>query len=105
MSAPAAQYVTTPDGFKIAYAVSGSGTPLVLTPPGYNHVQMAWESPSRREWLEGLSQRFRLIQFDFRGQGMSSRGLPPDFTIADYETDIETVVDHLQLDRFLLYGT
>jgi pimeloyl-ACP methyl ester carboxylesterase/DNA-binding CsgD family transcriptional regulator len=105
MGAPPAQYVTTPDGYNIAYAVTGSGTPLLLTPPGFNHIQHAWNSPARREWLEGLSQRFQLVQFDFRGQGLSTRGLPESFTIADYETDIETLVDHLQLDQFVLLGT
>ena len=105
MTAPQAQYVTTPDGYNIAYAVSGSGTPFVLTPPGLHHIQRAWESPSRRKWFEGLSQRFQLVQFDFRGQGMSSRGLPASFTVADYETDLETLVDHLRLERFVLFGT
>jgi pimeloyl-ACP methyl ester carboxylesterase len=105
MTAPPTQFVTTPDGYNIAYAVSGSGTPFLLTPAAYNHIQLAWERPSRREWLEGLSQRFRLVQLDFRGQGMSTRGLPASFTIADYVTDVETLVDHLQLDQFVLFGT
>jgi pimeloyl-ACP methyl ester carboxylesterase len=105
MGAPPARYVTTPDGYNIAYAVSGSGTPLLLTPPAFHNLQLAWELPSRREWLEGLSRRFRLVQFDHRGQGMSTRGLPESFTIADYETDIETLANHLQLERFVLVGT
>lgn len=105
MTAPPAQYVTTPDGYNIAYAVSGTGSPLVLAPTGYGHIQMAWDSPYIRPWLEGLSQRFRLVQFDFRGQGMSTRGLPPSFTIADYETDIEALVDNLELEEFVLLGT
>lgn len=105
MQAPLAQYVTTPDGYNIAYSVTGDGTPLILTPAAFNHIQLVWKSPSRREWLEGLSQRFRLVQFDFRGQGMSTRGLPASFTIADYETDIETLVNHLELDQFVLLGT
>jgi pimeloyl-ACP methyl ester carboxylesterase len=102
---PQVQYVTTSDGYSIAYAVSGSGTPLLLTPPAFHHIQFAWELPSRREWLEGLAKRFRLVQFDYRGQGMSTRGLPASFTIADYETDLETLVDHLQLEQFVLVGT
>ena len=105
MGAPPVSYVTTSDGFNIAYAVAGSGTPLVLTPPAFHHIQLAWDLPSRKEWLEGLARRFRLVQFDYRGQGMSTRGLPSDFTIADYEKDLETLVDHLRLKQFVLVGT
>ena len=100
-----AKFVTTPDGYNIAYAISGSGTPLVFAPPAFSHIQMVWESPRTREWLEGLAARFQLVQFDFRGQGMSTRGLPAEFTIADYETDLETIVDHLELEPFVLLGT
>ena len=34
---------------------------------------------------------------------MSTRGLP-DFALTDYVRDLETVVDHLKLDRFVLRG-
>ena len=105
MNALQVQYARTPDGFSIAYAVRGEGTPLVLTPPALNHIQLVWDWPSHRTWLEGLSERFRLIQFDPRGQGMSTRGLPKDFSPEDYETDLETLVEHLGLDRFVLVGT
>ena len=105
MNAPQAHYVTTLDGFNIAYAVSGSGTPLVITPPALNHIQLVWEWPAHRSLLEGLTARFRLIQYDPRGQGMSTRGLPPDFSPADYETDLEVLTEHLGLQSFVLVGT
>jgi pimeloyl-ACP methyl ester carboxylesterase/DNA-binding CsgD family transcriptional regulator len=105
MKVPQVQYATTPDGYSLAYAVSGKGLPLILTPPALNHIQLVWEWPSHRRWLEGLAQRFRLIQFDPRGQGMSTRGLPQDFTLEDYERDLETLVEQLGLSRFAIIGT
>lgn len=78
MDAPPVQYVTTSDGVSIAYAVSGSGPTLVILPGAFEHVQLAWQYPPLQPWLEGLAQRFQVIQIDERGAGMSTRGLAED---------------------------
>jgi pimeloyl-ACP methyl ester carboxylesterase/DNA-binding CsgD family transcriptional regulator len=99
------QYATTPDGMSIAYTVSGEGHPLVFVPLGLNHVQLSWRYDHRISgWLEALNQRFRLIRYDSRGQGMSTRGLPPEHSMDRYLVDLETVVDRLGLERFVLLG-
>src|SRR3954451_12586082 len=105
MQAPPVQYVRTSDGLSIAYAVSGQGSPLVFLPGAYDHLQLAWQYPSLHLWLEGLVERFQLIQHDPRGFGMSSRALSPDHSAEDCQLDLEAVVDHLKLDRFVLFGT
>jgi DNA-binding CsgD family transcriptional regulator/pimeloyl-ACP methyl ester carboxylesterase len=56
------------------------------------------------EWIDGLAARFRLIQFDHRGSGMSTRGVPQDITIADYGLDLDAIIDRLRLERFVLAG-
>jgi pimeloyl-ACP methyl ester carboxylesterase len=105
MDSPAVQYVTTSDGYDVAYAVSGSGPPLVaLGNTGLEHIQLAWQVPPLRAWLEALTQRFKLVQIDRRGSGLSARGLPADLTMDDFQKDIDAVVGHLGLGRFLLYG-
>jgi pimeloyl-ACP methyl ester carboxylesterase/DNA-binding CsgD family transcriptional regulator len=102
MDAPSVQYVKTSDGYLLAYTVSGFGRPLVSLPAAFNHAQLDWESPAAGPWLTGLSQRFMLVRYDSRGQGLSTRGLRDDIALADYERDLETVVNHLRLDRFVL---
>ena len=102
MDAPPVQYVKTSDGFHIAYAVCGEGTPFVFMPMRRNHVRQAWEESPTAEWLEGLASRFRLVQYDSRGQGLSTRDVPDDFSPRDYLTDLETLLDHLELDSFIL---
>ncbi len=104
MEPPPVQYVTTSDGYDIAYTVCGEGQPFVFMPSQGNHVQLGWKIASEAAWLEGLRERFKLIHYDSRGQGMSSRGLPSDFSLSDYRRDLETVIDHLSLDRFILAG-
>ena len=40
------RYVTTPDGVRIAYALAGSGPPLVtFSHPIASHVQLGWSHP------------------------------------------------------------
>ena len=91
------QYVRTSDGFSIAYAESGKGRPVVLLPGPWNNFQLMWRQPAYRRFFEAISTRYRLIQFDGRGWGLSSRGLGPDHTMRDRTRDIEAVVDRLQL--------
>jgi len=104
MNAPPVQYVKTSDGYDIAYAVSGKGEPLVIAATGIDHVQLAWDFPDLGDFLRALAERYRLIQLDIHGAGMSSRGLPDDLTMHDFQPDLEAVIDHLKLERFLLYG-
>ena len=102
---PTVQYAATSDGFQVAYAVAGEGEPFVLTPPSLHHVRLGWRWRPYGDWLAALAGRYRLILFDARGQGMSTRGLGPGFAVADYERDLEAVVDALRLRRFVLAGT
>src|SRR5687767_14947032 len=102
MQRPPVQYASTPDGFYIAYTVSGQGRPLVFMPAGVSHVQFDWEIPSTGAWMKGLSQRFLFIDYDSRGQGLSSRGLPPNLSLDDYLSDLEAVVRTCGLQQFVL---
>jgi DNA-binding CsgD family transcriptional regulator/pimeloyl-ACP methyl ester carboxylesterase len=101
MEAPPVQYVTTSDGFDIAYTVTGVGQPLVMLPWAFNDIRSVWHSTPT--WMKGLVARFRLVQFDMRGRGMSGRGLRHDFALTEYVLDLCTVVDRLQLEPFVLF--
>jgi DNA-binding NarL/FixJ family response regulator len=98
MDAPPVQYVTTSDGYSIACAVSGQGRPFVFMHP-LGHVQYDWQSPATGPWLEALSKVFRLVQFDSRGQGLSTRGLPEDMSVDDYEKDLDAAITGLMLGQ------
>jgi DNA-binding CsgD family transcriptional regulator/pimeloyl-ACP methyl ester carboxylesterase len=105
MDAPPVQYVRTSDGYDIAYGISGDGPPLIAVgSTGFEHIQVAWEIPRLNDWLTALAARFRLIQVDRRGSGLSTRDLPPGTVMEDFQRDIEAVVAHLKLERFFLYG-
>jgi DNA-binding CsgD family transcriptional regulator/pimeloyl-ACP methyl ester carboxylesterase len=104
MDAPPVQYVTTTDGYSIAYCVSGEGDDFVLMPEPFSHLHLMWASPVYRSLYEPLAERFRLIQFDGRGWGMSSRGLPAGMTRRAHLADLEAVADAMGSRRFILLG-
>ena len=105
MDAPPVQYVTTSDGYNIAYTVTGQGVPFVYMPEIiFQCVETAWKSPAYRTFWKPLAERFELVQYDSRGGGNSSRGLRADHSVDHWVLDCEAVVDRLQLSRFILYA-
>ena len=99
---PPVQYVTTSDGVRIAFSVSGAGRPLVILGPALGGMALWWRFATG--WMQGLAARFQLIQHDMHGHGMSERGLPQDFAFGDDNRALDAVLDRLRLDRFIIYG-
>jgi pimeloyl-ACP methyl ester carboxylesterase/DNA-binding CsgD family transcriptional regulator len=104
MDPPPVQYVTS-DSYSIAYAVSGEGVSVVQISAPFSHLQLSWEHPTHQPILETLTACFRLVRYDSRGHGMSTRGLAPEsISVTHLCLDLERVVDRLGLDRFVLLG-
>ena len=97
------RFCTARDGVRIAYALSGKGPPLVKAANWMSHLDFEWESPIWRHWIAGLSRRHQLVRYDERGNGMSDRDAT-DISFDAMVSDLETVVDTLELDRFPLFG-
>ena len=104
MNAPPVQYVTTSDGFSIAYGVAGEGIPLVRVPSMYGHFSLQWNRGILDHEFRALSENFRTVLFDCRGQGSSTRGLSETTSLEDYVRDLELLVDNLRLTKFVLLG-
>jgi DNA-binding CsgD family transcriptional regulator/pimeloyl-ACP methyl ester carboxylesterase len=101
MDAPPVQYITTSDGYNLAYTVSGSGKPLVFPSPNFSSVQTVWQHYP--DWMQGLAARFRLVSYDGRMEGLSTRGLPDDVTIEDFGRDVAEIIERLELERPILF--
>jgi pimeloyl-ACP methyl ester carboxylesterase/DNA-binding winged helix-turn-helix (wHTH) protein len=97
------RYCTTPDGVRLAYASTGSGTPLVKASNWLTHLDFEWGSPIWRHWYAELSRHHRLVRYDERGNGMSQRDVD-DVSFDTWVRDLEAVVDAAGLDRFPLLG-
>jgi pimeloyl-ACP methyl ester carboxylesterase/DNA-binding CsgD family transcriptional regulator len=97
----AIQFVTTSDGVKLAYAVSGEGPPLLKTANWLNHVEFDWQSPLWRHWFATLSAQHRLHRYDARGCGLSD-WVDHDLSLERQVADLETVVNAGGIGRFAL---
>jgi class 3 adenylate cyclase len=88
----------------IAYQVLGDGTfDVVFVPPLVSNVELGWEVPGTRAFLERLGSFSRLIHFDKRGTGMSDRvaGAP---TLETRMDDVRAVMDAAGSERAALVG-
>jgi DNA-binding CsgD family transcriptional regulator/pimeloyl-ACP methyl ester carboxylesterase len=95
--------VRTSDGYDIAYRVlECAGPPLVFVPPPLIDIDRVWQWFP--DWMEGLAQRFRLIQYDLRGQGFSTRNLPAGMSMDGFYRDLEAVVTRIRTERFFIWA-
>jgi class 3 adenylate cyclase len=81
----------------------GEGPPLVTVPAWAGNTELDWEYPDSRASLERLAQGRQFVIFDRRGVGASQREVD-DFSLEAQVADVAAVADHLQLDRFDLWG-
>jgi class 3 adenylate cyclase/pimeloyl-ACP methyl ester carboxylesterase len=95
------RFCTTSDGVRIAYATVGDGPPLVYVCGWPQHLELEWEIPFSRGFLEALAEGLTLIRYDMRGGGLSDRDVS-DFSLEALTADLGTVVDQLNLKRFSL---
>lgn len=94
---------TAPDGVRIAYAVSGSGPPLLKAANWLSHLEFDWDSPVWRHWLAELSSRYTLVRYDQRGCGLSDWDVQ-DFSVNAHVQDLKAVMDAADLQRCPLLG-
>jgi class 3 adenylate cyclase len=103
---PETRFAVSRDGAHIAYQVIGEGNQdLVYVPNWASPIDLIWEQPLFRRFLERLSSFSRLILFDKRGSG-SSDHVPSD-TLASLETwaeDMVTVMDAVGSTRAAVVG-
>ena len=89
---------------RLAYAVEGSGSPLVKAGNWMTHLDYDRQSPVWRHWVRELSRGQTLVRYDERGCGLSDRDFEGAPTLDTYIGDLSAVVDAAGLERFALLG-
>ncbi len=97
------QFFTTSDGVRIAYAIGGSGPPIVRLNSWLNHLDFEWKNPFRRHWLSEIMRHNRLLRYDQRGCGLSDWHVE-DFSYERTVQDFEELIEATGLDKFAVVG-
>lgn len=97
------RFCRSKDGARIAYAISGSGKPLVKAANWLTHLELDPESPVWKHVWGDLSREFFLVRYDARGSGLSDWDVPR-FSFEAWVDDLEAVVDAVGPERFPLLG-
>lgn len=98
------RYARNGDGHRLAYALTGEGTPVVRFPPPLTMDLVAeWTNPPEREFVDRLSARFRFLRFDNLGSGQSER-VTPTFSFADQADDAAAIADAVGIDRLAAWS-
>ncbi len=91
----------TIDGVRIYYKPIGvaANYPLIVLHggPGFDHTEM-------HPWLDPLSDLFRLIYVDERGQGRSERVDPSTLTLQRFAADVTKLAQALGLEHYAVLG-
>ncbi|TVT62489.1 haloalkane dehalogenase [Amycolatopsis rhizosphaerae] len=83
---------------RLHYIDEGTGPALLFC-----HGSPTW-SFLYRHLVKGLRDRYRCIAVDYLGFGLSERPRNFGYTIAEHTTVLGELIDHLQLDGFIVMG-
>ena len=95
------RFARSADGVGIAYAVHGSGPPLLIDACWLSHLQFDWQSAVWRHYLVELGKVTTVIRYDERGHGLSDRGVT-DHSLGARVADLEAVAEDAGWERFAL---
>ena len=98
------RYATASDGVSLAYYAIGRGPTLLMLAAGpWAPMQIEWQIPRCREWLETLSESFTIVRYDPRGMGLSDKA--EDAFVLDAQLrDADAVIADLQTEHFFIWA-
>ena len=97
------KFCRSPDGVRLAYAIHGSGPPIVVASCWLSHLQYDWQSPVWRHFLDQLGSLATVVRYDERGFGLSDWDVD-DFSLAARLGDLEAITLATGFERFAVLG-
>jgi pimeloyl-ACP methyl ester carboxylesterase/DNA-binding CsgD family transcriptional regulator len=92
-------------GRRVAYAVTGTGPPLVAPAWWFSHLELDWRDQAFRDLWEAVAGGYTLVRYDRLGVGMSDRDVrAEDLTLDGDVALLCAVLDELALDNVSLVG-
>ncbi|MGJ7494515.1 alpha/beta fold hydrolase [Variovorax sp. RT4R15] len=89
----------------LAYAMLGDrGDALVVAPGFLSNIEIGWEDPYIRAFIQRLAAHFRVVMFDRRGVGLSER-LDVNSSAHATATDIRLILDDAGIEKAWIFGS
>jgi hypothetical protein len=98
---PQFRFCTSSDGTRIAYAVYGSGPPLLYFPSCFLSMDARFALREGRAYFDAFAAHTTLVTFDRRGTGASARDLD-DLSREAQARDLGAVADAEELRGYTL---
>jgi pimeloyl-ACP methyl ester carboxylesterase/DNA-binding CsgD family transcriptional regulator len=84
---------TSERGRRVAWAQSGDGPPLLLAGWWMSHLELNWQEPRFRAFVEALGRHRTVIRYDSPGTGASADGQMPSGSVEDEEAALAAVAE------------
>lgn len=97
------RFCRAPDGVLIAYAVDGSGPPLLVNKVWISHLQYDREDPMLGHLLEALGRIATVVRYDERGYGLSDWDVE-DLSLEARIGDLEAVAEAAGIEGYAVMG-
>ena len=92
-------------GRRVAYAVTGDGSPIVAPAWWVSHLELDWADQSFRELWASVGEGYALVRYDRLGVGMSDREVRDEDLTLDGEVALLcAVLDELAMEKVVLVG-
>lgn len=97
------RFTRSKDGTSLAWTTTGRGRTLVKSPNWVQHLEYEWTKNALEGWLPLLSERYRLVRFDGRNNGLSERRVH-DISIERSVDDLEAIFDAAEIEKAPVFG-
>jgi class 3 adenylate cyclase len=100
---PSIRFCTSNDGTRLAYATLGRGKPLLHVPGFSTNLEIEWEDPECRAWMERIAANRLLVRCESRGTGASQRAVERISLDAHVE-DLTAIIEDLEVEIVDVFG-
>ena len=92
------RFCTTKDNVRLAWTANGDGPAVIKAPSWIGHLELDWRNPGLAPIASSLAERYRLVRFDARGNGLSDWDVG-EIAFDRFVDDLERVYDAAEIER------
>ena len=97
------RFCSSKDKVRLAWTINGAGPTVVKAPNWIGHLELDWQNPGLAPITSAIAEKWRLIRFDQRGNGLSDWDVG-DISFECFVDDLECIFDAAQVERAPVVG-